>query len=67
VSIKACYDVAGSTYTPGRHRFSVLGRGVGIVSEKHPQSFFETCGVVLLAIAGFLAVVVVRTPPLQVN
>ncbi len=61
VNVDFQYDVDGSTYAPGRHGFGVLSRIVSLVSERRPLFFFGVSGIVLVAIAGFLGIVVVQT------
>jgi len=61
VSVKARYDVGGSTYPPARHGFSVLGRIVSLVSEKRPLFFFGISGMVLLVVGALLGIHVVQT------
>src|SRR3989442_9397836 len=54
VNIDARYDLEGSTFTPGKHGTSVLGRVVTLVSEKRPLFFFGLSGATLLLIAAAL-------------
>src|SRR5205823_3502628 len=61
LDIDVRYDIEGSTLTPGRHGFSVLGRLIVLVSERRPLFFLGIGGAFLLAIGAVLGVVVVET------
>ncbi len=61
VDIDARYDVDGSTYSAGRHGFGVLGSIVSLISERRPLFFFGVPGTVLLLIASYLAIIILKT------
>src|SRR2546427_10240030 len=61
VNIDARYDIEGSTFSPGKHGTTVLGRIVILVSEKRPLFFFGVSGAVLLLIAAALGVILLQT------
>jgi len=48
VQINVRYDVAGSTYNPISHGFSVLGSIVKLISQKRPLLFFGIPGLIVL-------------------
>lgn len=48
VQINVRYDVAGSTYNPITHGFSVLGSIIQLISQKRPLLFFCVPGTIML-------------------
>ena len=57
VPIDVRYDVNGSTYNPLSHGFSVLGKVVGLISQRRPLLFFCGPGVILFAIGSVLGII----------
>ncbi len=54
VGIEARYDVEGSTYSPVKHGFGVLGKVLFLISEKRPLFFFGVPGIALVLVAAAL-------------
>ena len=61
VNIEVRYDVDGSTTSPGRHGAGVLSRLVILLTERRPLFFFGASGTLLLAAAGLLGILVLKT------
>ena len=61
IDIRARYDVGGSTTSPGRHGFGVLGGIVSLIAERRPLFFFGVAGAVLLGAGGLLGTFVLQT------
>jgi glycosyltransferase involved in cell wall biosynthesis len=61
VPINVRYDVAGSTYNPVSHGFSVLNSIIKLVSQKRPLLFFSLPGSILLVIGSLFFVATLNT------
>jgi glycosyltransferase involved in cell wall biosynthesis len=61
VPIDVRYDLEGSTYDPLSHGFSVLGKVIGLISQRRPLLFFCIPGVILFAIGSILGILVLQT------
>jgi glycosyltransferase involved in cell wall biosynthesis len=61
VQINVRYDVAGSTYNPVAHGFSVLNSVLALISQRRPLLFFGVPGVVLLSIGMVMSLIVINT------
>ncbi len=48
IPIDVRYDVNGSTYNPISHGFGVLGKVIGLISQRRPLLFFCVPGAILL-------------------
>lgn len=61
VQINVRYDVAGSTYNPVSHGFSVLNSVLTLVSQRRPLFFFTLPSTIMLFIGMVLAFSVLDT------
>lgn len=60
VQINVRYDVAGSTYNPVAHGFSVLGSIIQLISQKRPLFFFCIPGAISLGLGTIFSILMLN-------